>query len=246
MSGPPFTNLTAYATCLAEKVPDAKAGRSNADLVAEALERYAEDWPCWEQADIGDGSIKAWDLAASPFAYVAATGLGFVFGFSDVYPVRVEQLASAGVSQSPKAWLVEDVDFWVEDRTVGGLPVKYLVFASAPATSLARVHWQKRWLVNNEATPTNRVPLHHQLAVVDLAGALKCEALASKYRASVDSVGGADVFNALERAEKYDSLAGSFWGAYKRTIGLGQSSNLTTGRVSTGRGRVFGGWRGTP
>lgn len=246
MSGPPFTNLTAYATCVAEKVPDTKAGRTDADLVAEALERYAEDYPCWEQTDIGDGSTTAWSLAASPFLYVSATGAGFLFGFSDLWPVRVELLASAATSANPPAFLVEGRDWWIEERTASGAPVKYLVFASAPAASLARVHWRKRWLVDNAGTPNNRVPIHHQYAVVDLACALKCETLAAKYANSVDSVGGTDVFSASNKVEEYKSLAGSFWRAYKRTLGIGASSRLTRGRINTGVGRVFGAWRGVP
>lgn len=245
MASPPFTVLSQFAAAVAEQVPDTKALRADTDLVLDALERYSEDYPLWEQRDIGDGSTLEWDLAASPFAYTAPSGStgakGFVFGYSDLWPILIEDLASAGTSQRPRAWrsFGEGRDAWLERRTVSDAPKTYLVFDSAPATNLVRVHFRRRWTIH--ASVTTNVPLHHQMAVVDLACALKCEVLASTYRKAVDSVGGSDVFSAVETADAYAKQAGGFWSAYRRALGISSSAVpvMATGVCRTGVARVF-------
>lgn len=241
---PPFDNgQSDYAGVLALLVPDTKTSRTDNDFTADALERYAERFPCWEQQDIGDGSTTAWDLSASPFAYAAASdatpALGFVLGYSDQWPLKAEDLGSAATPQRPPVFREygEDGDFWIEERTVSSLAKRYLVFNSAPGTSLVRVHFRKRWSFKH-------VPLHHQMAVVYAAAALKCEALASRYRSMVDSVGGSDVFAALQHAESYKEQATSHWAAFSRTLGTGGGSAgdaplFATARAETGRVRVF-------
>jgi hypothetical protein len=250
LASPPFTTLSNYAAVVAEQVPDTKATRSDSDLVLDALERYSEEDPCEEHVDLGDGSTTAWDLSASPFAYTAPTGstpaVGFLFGFSDKLEIKAEDLASAGVSQRPRVFRAfgESRDFWLERRTSSGALKTYLVFDAAPPTNLVRVHFKKRWTIH--ATVATNVPLHMQLAVVDLACALKCEILASVYRRMVDSVGGSDVFSAIDRADSYDKKAQGFWAAYRRALGIPSKDvpSIVTGRARTGQSRVFS--RGLP
>jgi len=231
MSSPPFTNLTGYATRVGELVPDTKGGYTDADFVKDALERYSESYPCWEQADIGDGTQREWPLNASPFG-------GFVLGYSDLIGMRVEEL-SAAAPQVPPVFLLHGRAWWLDRRTVSSAPVLYLVFETAPhATDKVRVHWKRRWTVADPST--NQVPQHHHMAVVYRACAYKCAALSAYYRRSVDSVGGSDAFSAIEVADGYDRQAKSFLGDFNRVLGVGgPSPSLTVGRVVRSRTRVF-------
>lgn len=250
MASPPFSSLAAFAAAVAEQVPDARAARSDSDLVLDALERYAEQRPCMETQDIGDGTTKAWSLTAAPFAYAAATStlppMGWVPGYSDQWPVLIEDLASAGVSQVPAQFrrfgkFGEDCDAWIEERTVSSLNVPHLVFESAPTTSLVRVHFRKRWSIPSSGSSPVTVPRHHHMAVVDLACALKCDVLAASYIDTVDSVAGSDVFSGTPKSDAYREMAKGFWAAYSRAIGIdsGAVPSMATGRIRTGRLRVF-------
>jgi hypothetical protein len=108
VSRPPFSNLTAYGTRLAELVRGTKPGYTDADFVDEALRRYAEDFPCEVTVDIGDGTTTEWMLGDGDFAR-------FDRAISDAWPVRAERLAS-GVPVNPREWFQADTDFWIDSR----------------------------------------------------------------------------------------------------------------------------------
>jgi hypothetical protein len=230
MSAPPYTNLTGYATRVTELVPDAKGGYTDSDFVKDALERYAEAYPCWEQADIGDGSTTAWLMGTSPFA-------GFLLGYSDLFEVRVEEL-SASASQRPQVWMDPDGDYWLERRTVSGAPKIYLVFLRAPATTGARVHWRRRWTVTDSPN-ANEVPLNHQEAVVFRACAYKCSALASWYRRTVDPGSGSDYFAANDTADAYAREAKRWEEEFRRVLAVGVKVGVVSSVARHHRQRVF-------
>lgn len=230
MASPPFTNLTAYATRLAELVPDNRPAYTRTDLVEEALRLYAQDYPCVEAQDLGDGTVRAWALNASPFTR-------FDRGFSEQWPIDVEELDGAGAPQYPRVELDQGVDYYVETRGASG--VLYLVFRDIPPTTSRRVRFRRRWRVDNAATPTNEVPLHHQEAVVKRAGAYACELLAAHYLKTVDATLGSDAFSAMEVVGRYQEKARALTRAYREALGLGEETTVSTGRARTRIRRVF-------
>lgn len=231
MSAPPFANLTAFATRLAELVPDNRPSYTRTDIVREALRLYSQDYPCVETRDIGDGSTKVWALDASPFT-------GFVRGFSEQWPLEVEILEAADTPSFPREELVEGRDFILEAKGTGG--VLYLRFESAPATGLARVRFSRPWVVDDgSTTATVEVPLHHQEAVVKRAASYACDLLASHYLKTVDAALGSDAFSAMDVVEKYQQKARDWMRAYREALGVGESTSAALGRCRTGIGRVF-------
>lgn len=230
MGAPPFTNLTAYGARLAELVPDNRPSYTRTDLVEEALRLYAQDYPNEETQDLGNGVLRTWALNASPFTR-------FDRGFSEQWPIEVEELDGSGAPQYPRVELTEGRDFYVEVQGTSG--VLYLVFVDVPPTNGVRVRFRRRWRVDNASTPVNEVPLHHQEAVVKLAGAYACELLAAHYLKTVDAASGSDAFSAMEVVDHYQSKAGSLRKAYRLALGVGDETSSSTGRVKTGVGRVF-------
>lgn len=233
MAEPPFANQAAYAAKLLELVPDVKATVTDSDHVGMALDRYSEAYPCWEHADVGDGTTFEWDLQAAPFAEADA---GFEIGFSDVMGLVVEELDGSGNPYRPPVKLLEGRDHYLDRRTVSTAPKLYLVFTSAPPSTKHRVKWRRRWAIGEVAEA-------HQMAVVYRAAAYKCTNLATVYADTVDpSATASDLFNAAEKVPSYRELAAHWMAEFRRVLGIGTpSSGLATGKARTGQNRVFPG-----
>jgi len=228
---PPFANLTDYAQALGKLIPDRKGGLVDADLCLDALRVYNERAPCVETADIGDGSTFEWTMGASPFTL-------WNEGFSDAYPVLVEEL-SGGDPQRPQVWWEEERLWWFERRTVSGAPKRLLVFESAPDTDQVRVHWSRRYRVDDAASPTNEVPEHHQMAVVYEGAALKCMGLVQVYRSMVDGTLGSLTSGVDDKADGYERDAKKWHQKFLDTLGVGRGPRITHGRCNPHVPKVF-------
>lgn len=228
MPTPPFADAAGFATALRELVPDTKAQRTDADLVSQALERYAERFPSWQSADIGDGSTFEWRLGVASTAAFEDV----LIGYSELHGFDVQELDTGDVPYRPQVSLRSGRDFYLDRRTVSGEAALFLVFLDAP--SRVRVTWRKRWALLE-------VPVAHQMAIVYRAAAYKCEALASVYAASVDPTAtGTDLFSGDPKVEGYRSQARTFMSNVEGILGVGTpSSGLSVGQVRTGQLRVF-------
>lgn len=224
---PPFGDLTDYAGALVELVKDDRCSRTDADLVADALDRYSEIVPCVEQVDVGDGTLKEWQLgkAAEPFATWSP-------GFSERQVLQIERLYQ-GKSSEPPEVVTPDL-YRIEERTATGSPVLWLVFLEAPAASpnQHRVRFKRLWAVDE-------VRLHDQMGVVEIAAATKCEVLQAVYTATRTEQ--SDLFQGGSKADDYRRLAGTYWARAKRRLGLGGGRGLRTGTIRTGKLDVFRG-----
>lgn len=225
MPMPPFADLAAYASALTELVPDAKAQRTDQDLVSAALLAYAEAYPSWATAAIGDGTTVEWPIGTAPLDTV-------LVGFSDLLGIEVELIDGTDAPYRPREILVEGSDFWLDRRTVAGVATTVLVFLDAP--SRVRVRWRTRWAAAD-------VPLAHQMAVVYRAAALKCENLAAVYASTVDPTAtAADFFSGGGKVAEYRSLAKDHHARANAVLGVGNvSASMATGICKRGRREVF-------
>lgn len=229
---PPFENLSGYVAAVRSLVPDNKGGYVDRDFVSRAIEGYSEDNPAYVVVDVGDGSAKAWAVGTSPLS-------GWVPGFSESHGFTVETL-SGGSSQTPRHFLDDGRDFWTEYRDVSGTATLHLVTQFAPSSAdQYRVRFRKRWLVDDEASPSNEIPLHHQMAVVYAAAAEKSQALASWYRRTADPDSGSDLFSASEVADGYMQNARNWREKYVTTLGLRSGPAFRSTTVRPDRQRVF-------
>lgn len=234
MSAPPFATAAAAATFVGENVPDTKfaSAGGDADFVTAALEKLAEDSPCVEAVDIGDGTTKAWILPGAAAAAFERWNLGF----SEFHAVEVERLVAAAPVWDPST-LEVDADFRLENRSGAlGVPALYLVFAAAPhATDKVRVRFRRRYSTFAE------LPAHLHRALAYKACELKCTKLASAYASTVDLAVNSDVFQADPTSSRYSARAKD-WGAMYRTIlGVDGRGRFTAGPAAPRAGRV---WRG--
>ncbi len=233
MSAPPFANLTAYAARLRELVPDNKPGYTLTDVVAEALRLYAQDYPATETQDIGNGTLFEWDLSASPFTR-------FDRGFSEQWPIDVEELDGSGLAQRPRVELSMGVDYYIDERYASGSLKLYLVFVDVPPTNGVRVRFKRRWRVDNETpTPANEVPLHHQEAVVKRAAAYLCEMLSTYYLKTVDAALGSDAFQAMDVVDHYAERGRQYLRQYRDALGTGDETSASFGTCNTNVPRTF-------
>lgn len=226
---PPFSTVTAYAAALVGLVKDAKSDRTDEEFIEDALEVYNDHYTAWQTADIGDDSTKEWQLgkAAEPFA-------DFLLGYSDLFPLEVEELDENDASQNPRARVVSG---WrLDERVVSSVPVKFIMFETAPAsTSKVRVRWRAQWAAAN-------VPVAHQRSVVYFAAELKCLALESRYRSTVDDGTG---FSGEVTADGYASAASRWRRKALSKLGIGGGGKVVArGSVVSNRERVF--YRGIP
>lgn len=228
---PPFATLSAYATALSQIVRSTKSARTDADFIADALEKYAEDNPATEVVDIvGDGTQKEWQLGETGGQFAS-----WVPGFSTKLGVGAENLDDNGDPQDPPEDLHKGRDYRIEDRTVGGKPVQVLRFTDAPQLlPKTRFRFKRRWDAAD-------VPEHHQMPVVYLAAHFKAVALQAIYADTVDPVeGGSDLFQAIGTGESYVQIASRAIANYNRVLGIGtRGPSLTTSRARTNIGRVF-------
>jgi hypothetical protein len=224
-----FANESQFAAHLAKLVPDTKTSVTDAQFVQEAVRALNEDYPGWETVDVGDGTTKRWVLGTAPFT-------GYVLGYSDLYPIEVEQLDGAGNPYDPASLYVPAPK--VVEEFTGGAPTKALRFETAPAASgKARVKFQKAWEIG--ASTTN-IPAPLQLSIVHKAAAKKCRALASYARSTIDPMGGSELYDAQQRADGYESEADRWDKEYAKIVGVGGDEiGFTHGRVRTMRHGVF-------
>lgn len=222
---PPFANAAGYAAAVASLVKDPKSPRADPDFVGDALELFAQDAAPVVTSDIGDGSTQEWELGEEdgPFE-------DWSFGFSEKRIIRVERLP---VSDPPE--LLRQGEYRIDERTVADVQALFLRFDSPPPASpnQFRVRWQRYWKVD---ASTNEVRLGWQMAVVNLACALKCEALAAAY-ANTRAPGG-ELFEGRSTSELYAERAKDFWGKYRKAISPA-TGGLRRGQVRTGRDQVF-------
>jgi len=225
---PPFSNAAGYAQAVASLVKDARSPRADPDFVGDALEQLANDVAPVVSSDIGDGTTQEWELgkAAEPFA-------DWTLGFSEKRRIRVERLSASATQDPPEDLLGSE--FRIDERSVSGVQKLFLRFESVPPASPSqyRVHWQRHWKV--DATQ-NEVRLAYQMAVVYLACALKCEALAAAYQNT--RADGGELFQGLTTADAYENRAKSFWAKYRKAISPA-TGGLTSGQVRTGKDYVF-------
>lgn len=230
-----YANQAAFVAALAKLVPDMKGGYTEADFIQEAVNRLSEDVPGYATADVGDGSTYEWALGTSPFA-------SWVVGFSEAWPIQVEQLNAAGAPYRPPAPFSGDAPYF-DERTSGGVPTLYLVFVTAPgSTAKARIRFRIPWTIG---VSTYTVPAAFHVAVVKLAAALKCSALSTYYKQTIDPAGGSDIFDARQYAESYASDAERFLAEYRAAVPpVSSSAGLAFGRVSTALPTIFPAWGG--
>lgn len=234
MSKAPFARLADFGAAVTELVPDTKGGYTDSDFVLEAARRYAEARPAIESQDLGDGSTSEWVLGDAPFGSWAE-------GFSDQWPVTVEQLDTTNAPQKPQQHLAEGPDFWFERRFVSSELRRYLVFDTAPpAAGKVRVRFRRAYTIDDEDTPTVEVPTHHHLAVVYKACELKCAALVGEYQRSIDPAGGSDIFDANMYVRQYADGVNHWRQEYEKILGLNASAqSFSSGRVRTAGARAW-------
>lgn len=230
-----YANSAAFVAALAKLVPDMKGGYTEADFISDAVARLSEDVPGYATVDVGDGSLYEWALGSGTFA-------SWVVGFSESWPVQFEQLNAAGAPYRPPAPFTGDTPYF-DERTASSVPALYLVFVTAPAAAAkARVRFRIPWTIG---ASTYTVPAPYHVAVVKLAASLKCSALSTFYKQTIDPAGGSDIFDARQYAESYASDAERFLGEYRDAVPeLGSAAGLAFGNVTTGIPRVFPAWAG--
>lgn len=229
---PPFTNLTTVAAAVTEKVRDSKGGFVDSDFVVEALRLLSEIHPAWATVDVGDGSTREWITGAG------GSLTAWVPGFSEMGKVELEELSAADTPGNPPRIKVKDQDWWFDHRTVSSASRLYIVLRDAPGTSLLRIRFPIRWVATTAASSLT-LPDHLHMALVYKACELKCGALGSFYRSTVDAAGGSDTFEAEPVSASYFRAAGHWRGEYERATQQLVTSQLTTGIVRPRRMRVF-------
>jgi len=229
-----YANSAAFVAALAKLVPDMKGGYTEADFVTDALARFSEDNPAELTVDVGDGSTTEYQLGASSFAT-------FVLGFSEANPITVERLDSSGDPYNPPEPWAERVR--IDRRTLAGVPALYLVFPTAPAAAgKARVHFKAPYTIGASTTD---LPAMFHTAVVRKAAALKCSALSTYYKQTIDPAGGSDIFDARQYAQSYADDAARFEAEYEKVVrNLGEPAGLSFGRARSAIPRVFRPWGG--
>lgn len=235
----PLADLAAFITALDELVPDSKGNYSEAGFIAQGIAKFSDSIPCVESVDLGDGSTRSWVL---PGALSTDPFYRWSPGFSDRWPVEIEQLTTSDLSCEPPEEFAGS--FRVEHRTVAGVQKRYLVLDSAPAsTSKVRVRFSRPYIVRNAASPITalvEVPQHFQMAVLYAAAAEKCDALAAFYRASIDPAGGSDIFDARQYADSYNRQADRFREQFAELSGVGdEEQSFSTGQVRTNEPTIF-------
>lgn len=222
---PPFDGLTDYAQALAELVKDERGSRDDTDLVGDALDRYSEMVPCVESVDIGDGTLKEWEIGEAPFDT-------WSFGFSEREQLQIEEL-SGDAPQEPPVVVTKDL-YRLEERTDAGSPVLWLVFLETPQASpnQHRVRFRRKWAIEE-------IRLHDQMGVVEIAAAIKCEMLRAVYASTRTEQ--SDLFDGSSKVDQYERLARDYWARARRRLGLGGGRGLRAGRIRSGKLDVFRG-----
>lgn len=230
-----YANLEEFTLALGVLVPDMKAAYVEEDFIAQAVARLSEDFPAWATADLGDGSTTEWQLGE-----VGGDLEAFVVGFSDTWPFTCEEL---NAEDEPFAEPVRyPITPRIDVRTVAGVPTSFLVFSSAPSTNAkCRVRFRVEWEIEESSTT---VPAKFHVAVVKLAAALKCAALATFYKASIDPAGGSDIFDARQYAEAYGADAERWRAEYRDAVGGsgGLRVGFATTKARTSVPQVFRPW----
>jgi len=217
----PFSSVGDYARRLEGLVPDAKAATTDEEFIEDAVRGYASDNPLWDFVDVGDGSLFEWQLGVAPFD-------SFELGYSDRYPLTVEELDVGAIQYRPPQFLRSQFD--VRSRANAE---KWLVFDVVPAAAnQVRVGYRTQYAAG-------AIPVYHQMAVVYLAAAAKCSALATYYRSTVDDVGGSDVFAADPAGDSYERSARAWTARARRLLAKSVTPQFTSGTVFTGRRHIF-------
>lgn len=180
-------------------------------LVKAAVERYSKDAPDDVTEDeAGDGG-----------KYYPVTGLAsWVEGHSHV--VTIEYPAEAVSEDTNPQYL--DPEDWRDNYWVGNL--RYIFFPNhAPATGENfRVTYTAPYVWTADATTT---PSGHFYAICNLAAGLVCQAIATKYSRTNDSIISADSVSHTSRASEFARRAREYIGFYEEQLGLGDG--LTDG-----------------
>lgn len=176
-------------------------------LVKAAVERYSKDVP----ADVTE------DEAGDGGKYYAVTGLAaWVEGHSHVVSIEYPALA-VSADTNPQALDPED---WRDNYWVGSS--RYLFFPNhAPATGENfRVTYTAPYVWTSDTTTT---PTNHFYAICNLAAGLVCQAIATKYSRTNDSIISADSVGHTSRAMEFARRAREYIGLYEEQLGLGSA-----------------------
>ena len=242
-TSPPFSSLADFIAAVDSLVPDPKGAYDESAFIAQALARLSDDVPAVESVDLSgaffDDAFFDPDFFETEGTEYLVPGVFFPrwsVGFSDRFPIDAEALDSKGKPfASPEDWHGQ---IRTENRWANGALSTYLVFYEAPtSTSKARVRFRRPYSVTSTLV---EVPPRFQMAVVFWAASLKCEALGSLYRSSVDPAGGSDIFDARMFAKDYDDKADAWRARYAELTDVGgDEPSFSTGRVKTSEGLVF-------
>jgi hypothetical protein len=184
-------------------------------LVKAAVERYSKDEP----ADVTE------DEAGDGGKYYAVTGLAsWIEGYSHVVSIEYPALA-VSADTNPQHLDPED---WQDSYWVGS--ARYLFFPNhAPATGENfRVTYTAPYVWTADVTNT---PTNHFYAICNLAAGLACQAIATKYSRTNDSIISADSVGHTSRAMEFARRAREYIGLYEEQLGLGDGSGDGPGFV---------------
>ncbi|MHB9075789.1 MAG: hypothetical protein ACYC6G_19990 [Desulfobaccales bacterium] len=208
-----MSHLSDFDTKLVIVLQDKAAMLSEPDrqaFILEAVSRYSQDRPRAVAAEIaGDGSYD-YDL---PEGWEE----GFSVGKQVEYPAGEQQPC-----------ILDDND-WMLYQAAAGKKLRFL--AESPATGNTILFtYTARHEVTAEAST---VPAADQDAVVNLAGARCCYALARKYAQSSEPTIGADAVNYGSKSGEYAKRGKELEGLYKAHIApAAEGGGLTAASVS--------------